>query len=301
MRRAVGLAALATDGPKRVISIVPKPQAKYRPILRGQSGWLGLPFFLLLILLSATLPSTVHAAGVETTWNSAQVALPGNVFGGLPVLGRWRERRVQQAIAGLDAETKLPAIIFLHGCAGIGSEEEAAKLLFLENGFAVFVPDSFARVGRRSTCRTDSFTATATPDVNPYRQEEIAFAIEQVRAQPWIDGNRIIAVGFSEGGMALARYPKPGLAAAIITAWHCHGTGDYFGLKLPPSVPVLAIIGNDDPWYAALKDKHCGLLFDGRAKSESIVLPDNGHNVMNSRNVANVEYSKSVILDFIQR
>ena len=77
--------------------------------------------------------------------------------------------------------------------------------------------------------------------------------------------------------------------------------GDYYGLKLPPSVPVLAIIGNEDPWYAALKDKHCGLLFNGRAKSESIVLPDNGHNVMNSSNVANVEYSKSAILDFIQR
>ena len=255
----------------------------------------------LLTFLCGVMPASTASADVEMTWNSAQIALPGSVFGGLPVLGQWRERRVQQAVGSLGPETKLPAIIFLHGCAGIGSEEEAAKLLFLENGYAVFVPDSFARTGRRSTCRTDSFTATPTPDVNPYRQEEIAFAIKQVRAQPWVDPEKVIAVGYSEGGMALARYPKPGLAAAIITAWHCHGVGDYFGLKLPPSVPVLAIIGNEDPWYTALKDKHCGLLFNGRAGSESIVLPDNGHNVMNSSNVANVEYSKSAILDFIQR
>jgi dienelactone hydrolase len=242
---------------------------------------------------------TVDRNGVAATWHAATVALPGAATGGLPIFGRWRDSAVQHAVRNIAADRRVPAIVFLHGCDGIGIEEESARIAYMEAGFAVFFPDSFARIGRRSNCRADTYATGAQPEAHAYRLDEIAYAREQLRTLPWIDQSRVYAIGFSEGGMALAGYAGHDFARIVITGWHCDGNGRYRGLRTPKDVPVLAIVGGDDPWYLAKKDRHCGQFFGDRANSRSLVLADNGHAILNSENLENAGRAKRAILDFL--
>jgi len=262
---------------------------------------LGKLFAVLACFLALTpaAAGTVHRTGVAATWNAASVALPGAATGRRPIFGRWRDRNVQAAVNSIPAGTKVPAIVYLHGCDGISVEEESARITYMEAGYAIFFPDSFARIGRRANCSPDSHRAGAEPEAHAYRIEEIAYARQQLRQLPWIDQSRVFAIGFSEGGMALAGYEGDDFARIVITGWHCDGIGRYKGLRTPKDIPVLAIIGADDPWYTAKKGRHCGQYFGDRKHSRSIVLAHNGHAIMNSENLENASRAKQAILAFL--
>ncbi len=254
---------------------------------------------LMLGVSSAEAAGTADRTGVAATWRAATIALPANATGALPVFGRWREAGVQSAVRAIPGSRKVPAILYFHGCDGIGVEEESARIAYMEVGYAVFFPDSFARVGRRSNCRTDTFSTSSAPEAHAYRIEEIAYARKQLRAIPWVDQDRVFAIGFSEGGMALAGYDGNDFTGVIITGWHCDGRGRYQGLRTPDEIPVLTIIAADDPWYEAKKGRHCGLYFNGRKNARSLVLQNNGHAIMNSVNLEHALQAKQAILEFL--
>ena len=149
--------------------------------------------------------AAASAGAVDQTWQRARVAIPSG--GGLAraVFGDWRDQAVQRAVRALVPESPLPAVIYLHGCSGIGPEDEAARVLLMEWGYAVFQPNSFARTGRRANCSAaDQITALA-PEAHRFRQEELRNSLAQVRALDWIDPSRIFVMGFSEG--ATGRVP----------------------------------------------------------------------------------------------
>jgi len=239
-------------------------------------------------------------AAVDSTWQRARVAIPSGASLDRAVFGDWRDAAVQRAVSAMAPEKPLPAVIYMHGCSGIGPEDEAARILLMEWGFTVFQPNSFARAGRRANCSaTDRVTALA-PEAHQLRREELQNSLRQVRALDWIDPSRIYVMGFSEGGMALAGYDGGNMAGAIITGWHCAGRDRFAGLALAPEVPVLAILGAADPWYRDKQGRHCGEHFRGRAlPARSLVLNGNGHEIVNSPDVANAERAKAAIIAFL--
>ena len=248
----------------------------------------------------AAAQSAAAAGSVDPTWQRARVAIPSG--GGLEraVFGDWRDPVVQRAVAKLAPESPLPAVIYLHGCSGIGPEGEAVRVLLMEWGFAVFQPNSFARPARRANCSASSQITALAPEAHEFRQQELENSLTQVRALDWIDPARIFVMGFSEGGMALAGYGGGDLAGAIITGWHCAGRGRFAGLSLGPGVPVLAILGAADPWYQHKQGRHCGEYFSGRAgPARSLVLAGNGHEIVNSPDIANAERAKAAIIAFL--
>lgn len=240
------------------------------------------------------------ASTVASTWERAEVALPASVTGALPVLGLWLEPAVQQAVRSIDESVQAPAVVFLHGCNGIGREEESAKLILLESGVAAFFPDSFARRGRAANCLPERHATALFPQAHPFRQQEIAYALAQVHKLPWVDQNRVFLMGFSEGAMAVAYFNGSGIAGQVILGWHCQGHPPYVGLRTAVTVPVLAIIGADDPWYAGRHGRHCGEVFEPERPARSLVLPGNGHAVLNSPIVANADLARKAILDFLR-
>lgn len=252
------------------------------------------------LLLAALVPSTPVRADVAATWQRSYVSIPGHIFGGRPILGKWRDRFVQRRIQAIPAGTNMAAIIFLHGCNGIDQEEEAARLVFMEAGYATFFPDSFARSHRRSNCSVSERRTALAPEAHRYRVEEIDYAVKQVRQLPWVDQSRIFVMGFSEGGMAVANYPGDGLAGLVITGWHCQGRPPNVGIKSDIKVPVLAILGAEDPWYEAKRGEHCGQVFYGRPDATSLVLPGNGHAIVNSPILENAERAKQAIIAFLE-
>jgi dienelactone hydrolase len=237
---------------------------------------------------------------VVDAWQRAHVAVPKSLNGDRPILGKWRDRVVQKALGRIPPGRKVPAVILLHGCSGIGDEEEVIKITLVRKGFATFLPNSFARTGRRSNCDILTLRTSRFPKAHDYRMEEIDYALEQLRRLPWIDHRRIFLMGYSEGGMAVARYERDDVAGIVITAWHCRGRMPFVGIKAPPSVPVLAIIGENDPWYPVQAGQHCGDFFDGRPQAESLILPDNGHQIINSPVVENAEVATQALLRFLR-
>ncbi|MDA7949442.1 MAG: hypothetical protein MPJ78_18430 [Hyphomicrobiaceae bacterium] len=148
---------------------------------------------------------------------------------------QWRTRLTRELVK---PDAKVPAVIYAHGCKGPTAATAWAGL-FNEFGFAVFAPDSFERPGRKQLCYRKG-TAWKVP----MRQEEIRFALQQVRKLPWIDQDRVVLVGKSEGGRAVAEYKSGGFIAQIILAYDCkHKRRRPLA---PKGVPVLNLVGAND-------------------------------------------------------
>ncbi len=262
----------------------------------------GLAALMLALAAVAATGRPAHATmdDLAVTWARAEVAVPAGVAGPRPVIGVASSEPVRRALARIVAGARVPAVVFLHGCDGVGEEEESLKLILMQSGYATFMPNSFARAGRRANCVPGVQATGLFPEALELRRREVEYAIDRLHDLAWVDQSRIYAVGFSEGAMAVASYDRPDVAGLVILGWHCQGNPPFDGIKARADVPVLAVIGADDPWYAAKPGVHCGDLFDGRENARSLVLPDNGHVLINSPNVENADRAKAAILEFLR-
>src|SRR5690349_14514228 len=128
------------------------------------------PALLIAILASvAAMSPKPPAKTIDPTpaafqaWRNALVQIDLKAIGPRKrgIFGRLR--LVEGFFADLPANAKLPAILYLHDCAGLKIEavrdvEELAAI-----GFAVFAPDSFDSRARKSDCIRFDFVAGLNP------------------------------------------------------------------------------------------------------------------------------------------
>lgn len=167
-----------------------------------------------------------------------------------------------------DPEAKLPAVLLLQGCVGIVEGFRKYQDLFLSLGYVVFMPDSFQRPGRLK-CNLEG----PLSDRVALRYQEIEFAQSRIRQIPWIDQDRIILMGHSEGGNSTDSWPGRGFAAHIISSSACR-LGKGFPAA-PEGVPVLAMVGEKDllrPTLSCTVRRTVG-------GSRSIRIPGAGHDI----------------------
>ena len=163
----------------------------------------------------------------------------------------------EAAAAHIKAGAKAPAVLFLHGCSGLIRGGVGYRLLLIDEGYAVFEPDAFARPGH--SCDTSSIAV---------RREEVAYALSQIRDLPWVDQDRIVLMGFSEGGKTVGSWEKPGFAALVIL--DAPATA-----RAPANVAVLAIAGAQDSY--AQPHSYEAQSRDGASKS--ILIAGAGHGI----------------------
>lgn len=214
----------------------------------------------------AALPRGVTP--VMATWLWGYHVVPGSITkDGAPYLysyphtdpariidPRWTEAAAKHIQPG----AKAPAALFLHGCSGIIRGGTGYRILLMAEGYAVFEPDSYARPGH--TCDTSSVAR---------RGEDAAHALAQIRALPWIDQDRIILMGLSEGGRTVQLWKEPGFAAHVIVSAPADTSA-------PADVPVLAIAGDEDS-YARPSTYRT----NSRAgASKSILIAGEGHDIL---------------------
>ncbi len=164
-------------------------------------------------------------------------------------------------------DAKAPAVLVMHGCAGLLRGPAPYRVNLMEKGYAVFEPDSFARPNREP----------CGEDVMDKRIEELGYAREMIRDLSWVDQERVYLMGISEGGAAVAAWGQPGFAAHIITLANCNGGRP----KAPEGVPVLAIIGEKDDYYAGTS---CNVIRKING-SRSMVIPDGLHAILDAPEV----------------
>ncbi len=259
---------------------------------------------LALLLLLASLPAMAAGAGtsaLDLVWAETRIGLPATITGRLPVFGRVRDRALAAYLGSGkgQAGVKVPAAVVLHGCTGIGAEAESYRFTLPFQGFAVFIPDSFARPGRRPNCNPYRRTTNLTPGVERLRLEEVADILHRLSAIPWVDSRRLYLVGFSEGGVAAAQYGGHAFRRIVITAWHCHGRDGARGIAVPPEIPLLTIIGENDPWYRNRPGRDCSAFFAGRRNARALRLKGARHALLTSANGAAADAARRAIGKFL--
>lgn len=220
---------------------------------------------------------------LELTWDKAQVILPGDAR-----IHRMERVDVARRLAKAGFVGRLPVVVYLHGCTGIGATELAFGRRLTEQGLVFVAPNSFARRFRPMQCDPMTRTGGANQFVFDFRLGEVSYAVQRLKATPWADPDNLFLIGGSEGGVAAALYRGDAFKARVVFQWTCHGAPLIRGVGAPADTPVLAIVNRDDPWYNRAGDDDqagdCGDFLADRPHSRSLVL-DRGavHGVLSDR------------------
>jgi dienelactone hydrolase len=194
--------------------------------------------------------------------------------------------------------TRFPVVIYLHGCAGINKDALNWGSYIASLGFIVILPNSMARIGRVSNCDPKLKQGNGKfPLARKYRQEEIAYALQQTLASPWAQTSNIFLMGHSEGGIAVAQSPHAEFAGEIISGATCTNKNNplYDAINAPLSMPVLAIASLQDEWHEN-KPAVMGRCIDkarGRSYFVQVDLPGSIHPTSGS------PVAKNAVKDFL--
>lgn len=158
--------------------------------------------------------------------------------------------RVQGYLQKPAGSGPFPALIALHGCAGMGTlfdprlKANSWPDALTSWGYAVLLVDSFVLRGVGDTCNREA---------GAFRVQDAYGALLFLSKQPDIDATRIALLGFSAGGIATLvalRRDMPGLFdlppgldfKAGIAFYPC------FGSSLDSTKPILILNGEADDW-----------------------------------------------------
>lgn len=154
----------------------------------------------------------------------ADVALPAKATGDIAYYGKLAQ-------APHTAKAKVPMVVFLHGSSGLGLKAIGEWQRWLATlGYASIAPDSMVLADRIT------YTSPVAKDVyekiHALRASEITLALKALEDLPWVDRERLILSGASEGGPAVARYAGSEFSGRMIFSWNCEDT-----ISWPPIAP----------------------------------------------------------------
>jgi dienelactone hydrolase len=161
----------------------------------------------------AAITLIVLSLSHATAWSDDQfeiVNLHSLTFDGeifqpfLPPVERGRPATVFGMLRLPPGTRRVPAVVVLHGCAGVTAGETQTAAMLRSNGIATFVVNSFTGREVMSVCRGFRAVNMSSVVTDAYR------ALALLAAHPRIDPSRIAVIGFSFGGRAAvwASYPR---------------------------------------------------------------------------------------------
>lgn len=200
-------------------------------------------FSALIVVACQTTPDIV---AIKRSFDFGQnripdIALKEGEFRALTEIREYPETwKTRVSTTKLKAGIRIPAVIYLHGCAGNTAGHYWA-IKFNQLGYAFFAPDSLARP-RKSLCY--SGRASMVGKRIPMRTEEMQYVLSQLQELNWIDHQRIVLMGSSEGAQAASAYRGDGFAAVILEGTDCRFVGG--SPRTARGIPVLNIVGSKD-------------------------------------------------------
>lgn len=171
-----------------------------------------------------------------------------------------------------------PAVVQLHGCAGLEAQSFRWARWLAERGYVALVVDSFGPRGVKGDCRSG-------PDDPPItaRFDDAFGALRYLQSLPEVRADRVAAIGWSQGGVyAMAVINGPSLdrarrrGVALPVTGFAAGVGVYpggcFSLVGERVVrPLLVLIGEADDWTPAAKCREMVEAMRGRGADATIV------------------------------
>jgi dienelactone hydrolase len=101
-----------------------------------------------------------------------------------------------------EGDGPFPMVVQMHGCGGVQPMQRRYAEAALEAGVAVVILDSLKPrgIGRREAQLT---VCSGLRLRGAERAEDLRVALDWIRAQPWVDPDRIAAAGWSHGAWAV--------------------------------------------------------------------------------------------------
>jgi dienelactone hydrolase len=160
--------------------------------------------------------------------------------------------RVRGYLAKPDGAGPFPAVIGLHGCAGM-DDTTKQRLVdeLIARGYVILLVDSYATRGIDHACTSSAFVTFLT------RRQDAYGALVFLARQAFVDPQRVAAVGFSAGGWVTLSVAEPNpfdlfvppsnlrFRAAAAFNPPCRQAG------ARPGIPTLIFIGALDDWTPA--------------------------------------------------
>ncbi|HEV8343703.1 MAG TPA: dienelactone hydrolase family protein [Candidatus Binatia bacterium] len=166
--------------------------------------------------------NTDPGSEVERTWQQALVFFPK----------RFSYLRPSE----ISVRDPHPTVVYLHGCTGITGQDIFWATTLAQAGYAVVMPNSFARHHRRKNCNPRMTSMGLFPEALRMRDEEIRHAVAMLQSSPWVDVKNLFLMGHSEGGAAVSRWYGHGFKALIISGNECRA-----GIPAPHGAAILAV------------------------------------------------------------
>ncbi len=172
-----------------------------------------------------------------------------------------------------------PAVVQLHGCAGIEAQSFRWARWLAERGYVALVVDSFGPRGVKGDCRSG-------PDDPPItaRFDDAFGALRYLQSLPEVRADRVAAIGWSQGGVyAMAVINGPSLDRARGRGVTPPATGFAAGIGVYPGGcfslvkeqvvrPLLVLIGEADDWTPAAKCREMVEAMRSRGADAAIVV-----------------------------
>ena len=166
-----------------------------------------LPLLVLATAVGCVPQDSVrHESPVAVSWQKARTFLPGALWGvGTHPTGVFDDAGLQEKMAGIPGTAHVPAVVYMHGCSGLGGGINGVGQLLADWGYAVFAPNSFAAGDRKRQpdCGKTRMRLWHPERINQRRLAELTHAARQVGRLPWIDQRNVYLMGVSEGGAAV--------------------------------------------------------------------------------------------------
>ncbi len=167
------------------------------------------------------------------------------------------------------ADGPVPALLMIYEVFGMSDEMRRVARDLAADGYAVLIPDLFARGPVKPLC-VASTMRTMVRGAGP-ALDDLESARQWLAARPEVDATRIGAIGFCMGGGFALLLARTGLYK--VSAPFYGGQG----VDLPRSCPVVASFGGRDASMRGVPEKLAAAL-DGLGVPHDVkVYPDAGH------------------------
>lgn len=185
---------------------------------------------------------------------------------------------ISAALVRPEGAGPFPAVVQLHGCAGLEAQSFRWARWLAERGYVALLVDSFGSRGLRGDCRS-------SPDDPPVtaRFDDAFGALRYLQARPDVRADRVAAIGWSQGGVyAIAVINGPSLERARRRGVELPPVGFAAAVGIYPGGcfslvgervvrPLLVLIGEADDWTPAAKCREMVEAMRSRGADASIV------------------------------
>jgi dienelactone hydrolase len=191
---------------------------------------------------------------------TAVVALSGCATGNVSFtnLTPGKPEKIHGHLSKPDGDGPFPAVVLMHGCAGVTPPLHRWARWFVERGYVALVVDSFGSRGFSGDCKPEAAGKEELPITA--RFDDAGGALRHLMSEPYVRPDRVGIMGFSQGGVySIAAINGPSLDRARRRGIHLPSLGFRAAVAVYPggcfslvdelvTRPLLVLMGGADDW-----------------------------------------------------